>query len=228
VNVRERLIAVARHLGELNSQVVYVGGSAVHFLVPQPLTPGLRHTEDVDLIVPLRKYHEIQSFSEAMRKLGFVEWPEDGVICRWKVAGIVVDVMPIGEAAFGFANRWYPQVVQDAIEQEVEPGLHCRFPSLPTYLATKLEAFSDRGGGDYWGDSDFEDIVVILAYCREVIELIERAPEPVRTYIVSEAKNMLNQPRLNEFVGACFDDLLAFQSAATVLACLRKLSRQST
>ena len=128
MNVRERLIAVARHLGPLNSQVVYVGGSVVHFLIPLPMRSGLRPTEDVDLIVPVKRYYEIQSFSESLRQVGFVEAPEDGVICRWKVEGIVVDVMPLGEAAFGFTNSWYDLVVQYAIEQEVEPGLTLPFP----------------------------------------------------------------------------------------------------
>ena len=53
---------------------------------------------------------------------------------------------------------WVHVLVRSSQEIEVAPGLRCRFPDLATFMATKFEAFGDRGGGDYWGDADFEDV----------------------------------------------------------------------
>ena len=223
MNVRERLIAVARRLGELNSSVVYVGGSAVHFLIQEAMVPSLRHTEDVDVVVAAALYHEIQEFSQKLRQAGFVENREDGVICRWSVDGMVVDVMPTGERAFGFSNRWYDQVMLDSQELEVAPGLHCRFPSLATFLATKFEAFGDRGGGDYWGDSDFEDIAMGLGYGHDVVETIARAPKEVRAYLVSQVQGLLRQSRISEYIAGCFPDHLGKAATDTILERLRQI-----
>jgi len=38
---------------------------------------------------------------------GFSNDVESGVICRYKIKGIVVDVMPTSEGILGFANQWY-------------------------------------------------------------------------------------------------------------------------
>ena len=223
MNVRERLIAVARRLGKLNSSVVYVGGSAVHFLIMEAMVSTLRHTEDVDLVVSATLYHEIQEFSEQLRQAGIVENREDGVICRWSVDGMVVDVMPTGEKAFGFSNRWYDQVVRSSQELEVAPGLRCRFPDLATFMATKFEAFGDRGGGDYWGDADFEDITMVLAYGEDVVGTVARAPEEVRLYLASHAQELLRLPGISDYIGGCFPDHLGKAATEITLERLRQI-----
>jgi len=41
--------------------------------------------------------------------LGFSPDPESNIICRFKIHGMTVDVMPTEpEAIIGFSNRWYP------------------------------------------------------------------------------------------------------------------------
>jgi hypothetical protein len=32
---------------------------------------------------------------------------ESGVLCRYRVKGIIVDVMPTDASVIGFSNRWY-------------------------------------------------------------------------------------------------------------------------
>lgn len=47
----ERIIAVARQLGELAQNVVFVGGASTGLLITDPVFPDVRPTIDIDVIV---------------------------------------------------------------------------------------------------------------------------------------------------------------------------------
>jgi hypothetical protein len=90
----ERIIAVARQLGELAQKVVFAGGASTGLLITDPVFPDVRPTIDIDVIVEvitLADYHRLQ---RRLREKGFRESMEDGVICRWKFKEILVDFMP--------------------------------------------------------------------------------------------------------------------------------------
>jgi hypothetical protein len=212
-------------LGELNERVVFVGGCAVHFLVPATFEPELRTTEDVDLIVPSIRYFQLQELAEELRGAGFEESAEDGVICRWRVDGITVDIMPTDSRALGFSNRWYDQVFRDRISIAVELDLLCQFASAPSFLATKFEAFAERGGGNY-ESPDFEDVVMVLAYRGSVSEEIQKADPTVRAFLREQAQKLLGLDRINEFIGNCFTSKAVIQARPRVLKCIKSMAEQ--
>lgn len=90
------------------------------------------------------------------------------VICRWRVDGITVDIMPTDETILGFTNRWYTEVVATAqpatvpILADEEPELKILLVTPLCFVATKIEAFLGRGNGEYYMSHDLEDIVTVL------------------------------------------------------------------
>ena len=56
--------------------------------------------------------------------------------------------MPIDPRVLGFANRWYPEAVESAMEVRLTQDLVIRIASAPAFVATKFEAFSTRGRND--------------------------------------------------------------------------------
>lgn len=75
---------VARKLGDLVHEVVFLGGAAVPLLVPAAVVPTVRSTDDVDCVVRAETYSEYSHFGERFRKLE--ECRDEGApICRWTV-----------------------------------------------------------------------------------------------------------------------------------------------
>lgn len=196
---------VAPALGSLLDQLVLVGGCAAAFLVPQPEDRTLRPTEDVDYIVPAFSYGEFAEWETRLRQLGFTECPDEGVICRWMVNGIRVDFMPVEGRILGFTNRWYAEAVRDPELFALKSGLQVRVVNVPVFLATKFEAFGDRGGGDYAVDSDIEDVITVLAFRPESADLIAAAAPEVREYLCEQVIQLLGRADVQDIIGGCFD-----------------------
>ncbi|OGJ87064.1 MAG: hypothetical protein A2268_15250 [Candidatus Raymondbacteria bacterium RifOxyA12_full_50_37] len=61
--------------------------------------------------------------------------------------------------------------MRHTIEVELPGKTRIRILELPVFLATKFEAFFDRGNGVFYTSHDFEDIVNVLAYRKSYQEL---------------------------------------------------------
>lgn len=226
---RDDLLRVAQCLGELREQVVFVGGCAVVFLVPDSVVGSIRATEDVDCILRVASRSKYYSdVVERLRALGFSECTEAGApICRWVIHGISVDVMPTTEEILGFSNRWYDFALVSPILLEPIPQLQIRVISHAAFLATKFEAFANRGRGEYEGSTDIEDILSVLAYCPELTDRINEAPEAVREYLRTCATTLLALRNLPELVSAALPGDRVSQSAVPfVLGTLRAVAGQ--
>ena len=106
-NNLNRLRVIAEGLGELCHDVVFVGGSVAELYADDPAATDIRPTLDVDCIVELATYGSLKDFESLLRKQGFENDIESGVICRWKYSGETVDVMPDRDSILGFSNQWY-------------------------------------------------------------------------------------------------------------------------
>jgi hypothetical protein len=116
----------------------------------------------VDCVVEMAsrvKYYEVE---EELRKLGF-KHPTTGSapICRWEYSGIPVDVMPTEGKVLGFNNRWYAEGMANTRKADLPEGQEIEIFSAPYLLASKIEAFKDRGRGDFLVSRDIEDIVTM-------------------------------------------------------------------
>jgi hypothetical protein len=117
----------------------------------------VRPTQDVDVIVDVTTRPAFHDFEAKLRARGLTEDQEDGVIGRWRhhKSGLILDAMPTPAGILGFENRWQAEAVPHAIERQLPSGARLRAISPPYLLATKPEAFRERGRGDFLGSRDF-------------------------------------------------------------------------
>ncbi len=181
---REMLIRVARQLGPLRSEFVLVGGSAAGLLVTEVAGAPVRVTRDVDMVVEVGSYASYSRLGERLREQGFAEdASEDAPLCRWRHKDLILDVMAVEEKVLGFGNRWYRAAVEQAQPVELARGLHIGMITAPYFLATKFEAFTARGKGDYGASHDLEDIVVIVDGREELTGEVAASAADLRTYL---------------------------------------------
>ena len=104
------IATVALRLGrQFLNRVVFVGGAILVLLLTDDSVRDIRPTGDVDVIIEAVSYGSYAAIAEELRALGFAEDTSPGApICRWRVDGIRLDVMPTHAEALGFGNRWYP------------------------------------------------------------------------------------------------------------------------
>ena len=142
---------VARSLGpELCRQFVFVGGAAAGLLITDVAMPTIRRTDDVDIVTSAQDLADYYRFEDQLRGLGFVQdQSPDAPVCRWRVDGVAIDLLPTQEEILGFTNQWYRMGVATAQTLMLPSGLPIRVLRAPEFIATKLEAFYGRGGGDY-------------------------------------------------------------------------------
>lgn len=180
----DNILAAARLLGDLASEVVFVGGAATALLLTDSAAPDVRPTLDVDVIIEVASLPSYYRFQERLRERGFFENPEDEVICRWRNGKIILDVMPTDESILGFSNRWYLPAIRHAQQHSIE-DVTLQVISAPYFLATKVSAFTDRGRGDYMASHDLEDIICVLDGRPEVVQEVLEAPGYLGSYLGS-------------------------------------------
>lgn len=192
---RARLLSVAAALGEVRDELVFLGGSVVGLLVSDPVAPRIRETTDVDCVVHALTRAEYDTrVRDMLRAQGFVEMNEPGVpVCAWTLNGLRLDVMPLDDSVLGFSNSWYRYAWEQPLEFELG-DVSIRIVSAPVFIATKLEAFNNRGDGDYRASHDLEDIIAVVDGREELLKEIAQAPSDVQTFVRSEMGRLLHDP----------------------------------
>lgn len=200
---RALLELVAQALGPVCADVVFVGGCATGLLLTQARPDNIRITEDVDIIahaLTARDYHALES---KVRARGFSNDMRPGApICRWVYGAVTLDVMPTVPDILGFANRWYPLAVQTAEAVKLNSGLMIRLIHAPVFIATKLEAFKNRGHDasgrpDYLGGHDLEDIITVVDRRPALLAECAAAPRELKTYLADEFSKLLADDDFN-------------------------------
>ncbi len=194
-----RIKAVANSLGSLNEKVVFVGGATIS-LYPDRQVFEVRPTDDVDVIVEIVSYSERAKLEEKLRAIGFSNDMESGVVCRYKIHGIIVDIMPTNDPSIGFSNRWYPTGFNLAIDYVIDERCTVKILSAPYFIATKLEAFKGRGKNDGRTSHDFEDIIYVLENREAIWEEMSGADEELKEYLQSEFLRLLKNPSHVEWI----------------------------
>jgi predicted nucleotidyltransferase len=202
----EMLKVVARALGEIREQVVFVGGATVQFYTSSPGTPEPRPTFDVDCIVAIASRAQYNRLEETIRSKGFQnDQSNDAPLCRWMYDDITLDLMPANSSVLGFTNEWYDGAIWNSVNQTLEDGQNIRIPSTPYFFATKLSALKNRGMADLRTSKDLEDIVYVLNNRVTACEEIQNADDKVRTYLRESFQNLLSEASINEAVAAVLD-----------------------
>lgn len=194
---RVRLKAVYNSLGELKDKVVFVGGSTVSLYADTP-TLAIRPTDDIDVIVEILNYNHRTEIEAKLLNMGFQNDMESGIICRYKVHGIIVDIMPTTEESLGFSNIWYPMGFQTAIDYKLDDTV-IKILNAPVFIATKLEAFKNRGR-DGRMSHDFEDIVYVLENRIKIWEEMSNTNPELKEYLKNEFSKLKQNTSLYEWI----------------------------
>lgn len=222
----QRVELVANALGELRDQLVLVGGCAVSLLIDSATAPPPRVTYDVDLIAEVAALRDYHALEKAFAQRGFTrDMSPEAPICRWTVGSVKVDLMPTSETVLGFSNPWYAEATRSATRYSLPSGVAINLISAPAFLATKLEAFDSRGGGDMVASHDFEDIINIVEGRATLVADIRTASLPLRTHVVKRLAAILaDEGFRNTLPGLIAADELHAQRVTTVLARLSDLA----
>jgi hypothetical protein len=205
---REYLLIVADAIGDLCNEIVFVGGSVAGLLLTDAVADGVRATKDVDAVVEattLSQYHQ------AEKKLvvsGFKKDIGSEVICRWRHAGtgVLFDLMPTDPAVLGFSNPWYPEALNTAMRMRLSDRIEIRVISGPAFVATKLEAFMSRGGGDILSSHDLEDILNVVDGRPSIVEELSAASEALQKFVRQTFRALLARPDLENYLPGLLSD----------------------
>lgn len=188
---------IAQALKEVKENIVFVGGAVVSLYTDDPAADEIRPTQDIDMtltrIINLSHWQKVQ---ERLGQLGFHPDPFGHAICSYKYKDILVDIMASEDGPLGPANQWYKIGLENlctvkAKEQEI------KILSAPCFLATKFEAFNNRGK-DYRTSHDIEDIIYVIDNRTTIVEEVKVSDERIHSFLKEELSKIVNQNILTE------------------------------
>jgi predicted nucleotidyltransferase len=194
-----RIKAVYNALGELKDKVVFVGGATVALYADRK-TYELRPTDDVDILVEIYTKKEYAELEELLRQKGFQNDTTAKFVGRYKLPGIIVDVMPINEDVLGFSNKWYQEGFTNATDCVIDERCTVKIFTAPYFIASKLEAFKSRGNNDGRTSSDFEDLVYLMENRSTLWGEMKESSALLYKYLKKEFKTLLQSPYLEEWI----------------------------
>lgn len=184
------LLPVVERLEKAEIEFVLIGGITVPFYFTDSSISHFRSTKDVDVIVAAAKFLRFKQVEDKLRRVGFQNHPE--VIHRWILGGTLVDIMPASSDFMENINRWYPLTFETAEAVDLSKGRSVLMANPACFLATKMEAFAKRGGGDFLGSRDLEDIVSVIDGRPGIVADVKNQPSfEVREFIKDTMKRLL-------------------------------------
>lgn len=175
--IEEAIVNLNERLRGFPYDFAFLGGSVLSLLVTDPGVDAIRVTKDIDIMAAVRSRKDFHAAERALEKLGFKHDLREGApICRWVCDGTTVDVLPIQEDVLGWNSKWFPEALEAAVT--VTRG-DCTFKvvSAPYFVALKLEAFEQRGHGDFIASVDFEDVICLFNGRDTIVNEIKSMPE---------------------------------------------------
>ncbi|GMQ83034.1 MAG: hypothetical protein BMS9Abin05_2506 [Rhodothermia bacterium] len=190
---RANLESIVRSLGEMNDELVYVGGVIAGLLITDSAAATIRATKDVDCIIDVSTRSDYDTrVRSLLLERGFSEMIGEGIpICAWEKEGLRLDVMPTDDS-LGFTNPWYRGAIDNSNQLEISERI-IKIISSPYFLATKFAAFQSRGQDDYWTSHDLEDIIAVIDGRPEIVSEVSSADAEVKRFLTSELNSLLSQ-----------------------------------
>jgi predicted nucleotidyltransferase len=190
--------AVADRLDKLGLEYAFVGGSIVNLLLDHPELAPARPTDDVDVILETVASQPYSDIEAKLCNHGFShDTREDAPMCRWRLGDLTVDIMPTDGACLGLNTAWFKEALGTASPRRIA-HTSLRLISPTAFLATKHEAFADRGNGDYFDSPDLEDFIAVIDGRENVIPEIDLAPATLRGYVITSVQNLIATPAFDE------------------------------
>lgn len=191
---------VANGLKELNEKMVFIGGAVISLYTDDSAAEEIRPTTDIDMTINLANYNEWAQMQERLSELEFYPDPHGQSICSYKFEKIAIDIMPAEDSSIGMSNKWYKPGFKNLQQVKLPEGVSINILPSPYFLATKLEAFKDRGQNDFYGSHDFEDIIYLIDNRTTIVQEILKSDEEIKQFIKHELATIKNHPQANEIL----------------------------
>lgn len=215
---------VAEALKDIKDQMVFVGGAVVSLYTDDPAADEIRPTQDIDMALNIVNISHWEKVQEKLGALGFHPDPFGHAICSYKYKDIPVDIMASEDGPLGPANRWYKLGFENLWMVKVKDQ-EIKILSAPCYLATKFEAFNNRGS-DYRTSHDIEDIINILDNRIGIVE--EIANDDIRIVnFIREQLLKINKSLLQEVLIAHIHPLMLVERLPIVEEKIKQILNQS-
>lgn len=197
IAVHKHMIAqVVTHLGAaLTREVAFVGGCTTGLLLPDAFAlEGVRHTDDVDLIVHVVGRGGWYNLQQNLRERGFRDiTDEEAPICAMRCGELRVDFMPDEPSILGFTNRWYKEALESATDYEIDGSMTIRLVTPEYFVVTKLEAYLGRGNGDPLSSRDIEDLLAIFDGRASIVQELAGSNPELRNYVQTTIAAVLEE-----------------------------------
>lgn len=199
----ERIVSIARDLGPLASEVVFIGGAIAPLLHTEARIPRTRPTKDVDGVIASHTYTDSDRIHRELRNLGFRhDRAASGHLHRWIASsGGVFDLVPAGDHTGGSGNPWDVAAIASSASVIIE-GVAFRHAAAPAFIAMKVEAFNDRGGGDPLASHDIEDVVALIACRASIVSDVATADQAVRARVRQFASHLIESGAAEELLAS--------------------------
>jgi len=196
-----RIKQVYEALGDLQDKVVFVGGATVSLYADRQAIE-VRPTMDVDILVEVGTLLDFSIVEEQLRQKGFKNDTTASFMSRYLLDDIIIDIMPTYPEILGFANKWYDGGLATATEYKIDEQCTVKIFTAPYFIASKLEAFKNRGNNDGRLSDDFEDIIFVLENRRTIWTEMNETDDVLRNYLKAFFAELAIHPDIEEWIAS--------------------------
>jgi hypothetical protein len=194
----QRLSVVLEKLGPMKDHVVLVGATAAGFLITDPGAAEVRAALDLDLLADIVSLIGYAQIEKALGDLGF-QRPVNGSRYRFELpqgddAPLLMDFMTTEEGVLEFKSMWFTESFKTAVPVTLRSGQKVGIISAPCFLATKIEAFLDRGTGEYRDSKDLSDLILVIAGRPLLVDEVKVSSDQLRAWLADRFLRFLRDP----------------------------------
>ena len=198
---------IALTLGELNTEVIYVGGAVVSLYVTDEGAEQPRPTKDIDISVQVCSYSEMDQLRERLAHKRIYPASNQTVMYRYTHEDILIDFIPYEETPLGPTNSWLKPGFQKAYPIKIG-ATEIRILPVSLFLATKWEAFKSRGNDPRFSH-DFEDVIYVVDNNLDLVNDVTNADKTVRDFLKSMSEEILSHSSRNEIIECHINPFIA-------------------
>jgi predicted nucleotidyltransferase len=228
--VAVNVIRVARAFAQVpEHRFVFVGASILPLLLNDPAAPPPRPTIDVDAAVQVLSYSQWERLQDRVRGCGVVVRANPAVgkgrLCLFHLDDIEVDIMPVRLPPILPPSRMLELGYETAEVHQVAEDVELLALSAPGLLATKLEAFQDRGARDPAMSKDLEDVVALLDRRLGIAGEVAEAHIEMRYFIAGSLQRLLHDGHVLDVLADLLRDQARERRALALMRGLSAVSR---
>lgn len=212
---------VASTLGELNDDMIYVGGAVVSLYATDYGAEQPRPTKDIDISVKVSTYSQMDVLREKLAHKKIYPASTETVMYRYSYEDVLIDFIPYEETPLGPTNSWLKPGFEKAYSKKIG-DTEIKILPVSWYLATKWEAFKGRGG-DPRMSHDFEDVIYVIDNNLELIRDVTQTDPEVRSFLQGMSEEILIHPSRNEIIECHLNPFTADERRGIVIGKLEKI-----